>query len=62
MRCFGDGDPVYEAYHDDEWGRPQLSEQQLYDIAVNFLRVQLATVQGASIPNPYGGKQAQMRE
>ncbi|MCW2776798.1 MAG: DNA-3-methyladenine glycosylase [Frankiales bacterium] len=31
MRCFGDGDPVYEAYHDDEWGRPQLSEQQLYE-------------------------------
>lgn len=21
-RCFGDGDPLYEAYHDDEWGRP----------------------------------------
>jgi multidrug efflux pump subunit AcrB len=37
-----------------------LSEQQLYDFGVNFLRVQLATVQGASIPNPYGGKQAQV--
>jgi DNA-3-methyladenine glycosylase I len=22
MRCFGDGDPLYEAYHDTEWGRP----------------------------------------
>jgi DNA-3-methyladenine glycosylase I len=21
MRCFGDGDPLYEAYHDNEWGR-----------------------------------------
>lgn len=21
-RCFGDGDALYEAYHDDEWGRP----------------------------------------
>ncbi len=31
MRCFGTGDPLYEAYHDDEWGRPQLSEQQLYE-------------------------------
>jgi DNA-3-methyladenine glycosylase I len=31
VRCFGDGDPLYEAYHDDEWGRPQLSEQQLYE-------------------------------
>jgi CzcA family heavy metal efflux pump len=38
-----------------------LSEQELYDLAVNFLRVQLATVQGASIPNAYGGKQAQIQ-
>jgi DNA-3-methyladenine glycosylase I len=22
MRCFGDGDPLYERYHDEEWGRP----------------------------------------
>ncbi len=21
-RCFGDGDPLYERYHDNEWGRP----------------------------------------
>ncbi len=38
-----------------------LSEQQLYDLGSNFLRVQLATVQGASIPQPYGGKQAQIQ-
>jgi CzcA family heavy metal efflux pump len=38
-----------------------LSEQQLYDLGVNFIRVQLATVQGASIPNAYGGKQAQIQ-
>ena len=31
MRCFGDGDPVYERYHDEEWGRPQRSEQALYE-------------------------------
>ncbi len=31
MRCFGDGDPLYEAYHDTEWGRPQRTEQQLYE-------------------------------
>lgn len=31
MRCFGDGDPLYERYHDTEWGRPQLSERQLYE-------------------------------
>ncbi len=30
-RCFGDGDPLYETYHDTEWGRPQLSERQLYE-------------------------------
>ena len=33
MRCFGDGDALYAAYHDDEWGRPQLLEQQLYEKA-----------------------------
>src|ERR1700733_4691381 len=33
-----------------------LSEQQLQDIAQNFLRTQLATVQGAELPGPYGGK------
>ena len=30
-RCFGDGDPAYERYHDEEWGRPQTSEQALYE-------------------------------
>ena len=30
-RCFGEGDPVYERYHDEEWGRPQRSEQALYE-------------------------------
>jgi multidrug efflux pump subunit AcrB len=38
-----------------------LSEQQLNDIAGNFLRVQLATVPGAVVPNPYGGKQRQVQ-
>jgi multidrug efflux pump subunit AcrB len=33
-----------------------LSEQELYDYAQNFIRVPLATVQGASIALPYGGK------
>jgi DNA-3-methyladenine glycosylase I len=31
MRCFGDGDEAYERYHDLEWGRPQHSEQALYE-------------------------------
>src|SRR4051794_17374622 len=39
----------------------KLSEQQLFDIAVNFLRTQLAGVQGAQIPYPYGGKQPQIQ-
>src|ERR1700761_6796115 len=33
------------------------SEQQLNDLALNFLRVQLVTVPGAARPYPYGGKQ-----
>ncbi|MBV8353545.1 MAG: efflux RND transporter permease subunit [Verrucomicrobia bacterium] len=36
---------------------PNLSEQQLNDLALNFLRVQLVTVPGAAVPYPYGGKQ-----
>ena len=34
-----------------------LSEQQLFDFGNNFIRVQLATIQGAATPFPYGGKQ-----
>ncbi|MEH2035191.1 efflux RND transporter permease subunit [Nostoc sp.] len=37
-----------------------LSEQELYDNGNNFLRTQLATVQGASVPLPYGGKPRQI--
>jgi multidrug efflux pump subunit AcrB len=33
-----------------------LGEEELYDYGQNFIRTQLATVQGASIPLPYGGK------
>src|SRR6201997_2426575 len=39
------------------WTSDRLSEQQLFDYANNFIRTQLATVQGASMPFPYGGKQ-----
>ncbi len=35
---------------------PVLSEQAIADIGLNFIRTQLATVQGASVPVPYGGK------
>jgi CzcA family heavy metal efflux pump len=38
-----------------------LSEQELNDLGQNFIRTQLATVQGAALPNPYGGKQPQIQ-
>src|ERR1700741_1990855 len=38
-----------------------LSEQQLNDYGLNFIRVQLITVPGASVPYPYGGKQRQVQ-
>src|SRR6266404_5489664 len=37
-----------------------ISEQQLNDFGLNFIRPQLATVQGASVPIPYGGKVRQI--
>jgi multidrug efflux pump subunit AcrB len=37
-----------------------LSEQALFDLGQNFIRTQLATIQGASIPLPYGGKMRQI--
>ncbi|XQM27828.1 efflux RND transporter permease subunit [Burkholderia gladioli] len=33
-----------------------LAEQQLYDLGNSFIRTQLATVQGAAVPLPFGGK------
>jgi DNA-3-methyladenine glycosylase I len=30
-RCFGDGDPLYEAYHDEEWGHPVTDERGLFE-------------------------------
>src|SRR5437016_3761138 len=37
-----------------------LSEQQLFDLGVNFLRTRLVTIPGVAIPWPYGGKQRQV--
>jgi multidrug efflux pump subunit AcrB len=37
-----------------------LTEPQLNDLALNFLRTQLVTVPGAAVPYPYGGKQRQV--
>ncbi|MGC1423989.1 MAG: efflux RND transporter permease subunit [Terracidiphilus sp.] len=37
-----------------------LSEQQLNDLATNNIRTQLATIEGAQTPYPYGGKQREI--
>src|SRR6202021_512505 len=38
-----------------------LPEQQVFDLAQNFLRTQLSTVQGAGTPYPFGGKPRQIQ-
>src|SRR5215469_5379078 len=38
-----------------------LTEQQLFDLGVNFIRTDLITVQGVAMPYPYGGKQRQIQ-
>ncbi len=38
-----------------------LNEQQIYDMATNTIRTQLATIEGAQTPFPYGGKQRQIQ-
>jgi multidrug efflux pump subunit AcrB len=40
---------------------PTLPEAHIFDLANTILRTQLSTVQGASIPYPYGGKQRQVQ-
>jgi len=39
----------------------KLSEAQIFDLGNSFIRTQLATVAGASLPYPYGGKQRQIQ-
>jgi multidrug efflux pump subunit AcrB len=38
-----------------------LNEQQIFDLGTNTIRTQLATVEGAQIPFPFGGKQRQIQ-
>src|SRR6201997_4016810 len=38
-----------------------LSEQQLNDYGLNFIRTQLITIPGVAVPYPYGGKQRQVQ-
>jgi multidrug efflux pump subunit AcrB len=37
-----------------------LSEQQLFDYGINYVRSEISTIPGAQIPFPYGGKQRQI--
>src|SRR5206468_12720278 len=37
-----------------------MTEQQIFDYAANFIIQQLGTVQGARVPQPWGGKQRQV--
>ena len=39
----------------------KMTEQQLFDAGQNFIRPALASVAGASIPSPYGGKERQIQ-
>src|SRR6184192_1684923 len=41
-------------------GSESLSEQQLFDMGVNYVRADIVTVPGAQVPWPYGGKQRQV--
>ncbi|MFT3928444.1 MAG: efflux RND transporter permease subunit [Myxococcales bacterium] len=41
-------------------GGKNLSEQQLFDLGMNFIRADLATVPGAQNPFPYGGRNRQV--
>jgi multidrug efflux pump subunit AcrB len=38
-----------------------ISEQQLNDYGLNFIRPRLVTIEGAAVPYPYGGKQRQVQ-
>jgi CzcA family heavy metal efflux pump len=37
-----------------------LSEQQLFDYAINYLRTEIVTIKGVQAPYPYGGRQRQI--
>jgi multidrug efflux pump subunit AcrB len=39
----------------------KLPQMQLFDLGQNFIRPQLATVEGAAVPSPYGGKILQVQ-
>ena len=34
VRCFGTGSPIYEAYHDEEWGVPIHDDRHLFELLI----------------------------
>jgi DNA-3-methyladenine glycosylase I len=34
VRCFGEGDPLMAAYHDEEWGVPVHDDKRLFEILI----------------------------
>ncbi len=34
MRCFGEGKPLYEDYHDNEWGIPVHDDRHLFEMLI----------------------------
>ncbi len=40
---------------------PSLGEKDIFDLGQNFIRPSLASVQGAAVPSPYGGKERQIQ-
>ncbi|MCP5470000.1 MAG: DNA-3-methyladenine glycosylase I [Chlamydiales bacterium] len=34
MRCFGEGNPLYETYHDEEWGVAVHDERKLFEMLI----------------------------
>ena len=44
VRCawVPEGDPLYVAYHDEEWGVPSRDERHLFEMLVLFVRDELA--------------------
>lgn len=34
VRCFGEGIPIYEEYHDHEWGRPVHDDRKLFEMLI----------------------------
>ncbi|MET0791067.1 MAG: efflux RND transporter permease subunit [Polyangiaceae bacterium] len=56
LRYSASNSPVLQLAIESE----HLSEQQLFDYGVNFVRAGISTVQGAGFPYPYGGRNRQV--